>query len=79
MREREGEDSNWVKGRDRVEEDRAKEEYCEVICTRFLILDRLEPVYKLGLSFEDWIPHVSVGSKIKNLGLALRVGSLIFS
>jgi hypothetical protein len=34
---------------------------------------RLVPIYK----YEDWIPHISVGSEINKLGLVMRVGFLI--
>lgn len=34
--------------------------------------NKLEPVYKLGLAFEEWIPHILVGDEIFKLGLGIE-------
>ena len=36
------------------------------------LFDRLDLVFTLGISFEDWSPHLSVGAENCRLGLLLE-------
>lgn len=54
---------------------RREEEYFEVVYSRVLMpssIDRLEHVFKPGITYEDWIPQILVVAEICKLGLDLE-------